>query len=43
MTSSRTLMHLETQDATILVTEETRLLEEPAYKCLSPLEGQCEE
>ncbi len=39
MTSPRTLMHAETRDKTALVTEETGLLEELTYECLSPLEG----
>ncbi len=43
MTSLQMLMHAEIRDETALVTEETGLLEEPAYECLSLLENQCEE
>ncbi len=43
MTSPQMLMHAETRDETALVTEETSLLEDPTYECISPLENQCEE
>ncbi len=43
MTSPRTLMHAEIRGETALVTEETGLLENPTYECLSPLENQYEE
>ncbi len=35
-------MHAETRDETTLVTEETGLLEDLTYECLSPLENQCD-
>ncbi len=43
MTSPQMLMHAEIQNQTTLVTEETGLLEDPTYECLSQLENQCEE
>ncbi len=43
MTSARTLLHAETRDETTLVREETDLLEEPTYECLTPLKDQCDE
>ncbi len=42
MTSPHMLMHAQTRDETALVTEETGLVEEPTYECLSTLEDQYE-
>ncbi len=43
MTSPQMPMHAETRNAIALVAEETGLLEDPTYGCLSPLENHCEE